>query len=341
MKAKSLILLSVAIGCGLVAMLGVQQLVNRGGSTNTETVQVLFARTDIPPGKPLDDTNTVFKSVPLGSQPEGAVTKPEEFDDRSLSVTAVANEPIMLAKLNQKGVHSRSMSIPAGMRVITVPATLTMTHNGFIMPGDRVDVVVTLQKQTSGGRSISTTKVILQYIEVFAVDNVHEGEIKKGDETEYASKNVSLLVTPDQYNLALHAQRKGQITLALRRKDDEEVVKTKELTDDMLAQSGSIINNNIGDRADDFEPEKNGAAADKVKDFLTEQEKKASEAKVVESPTSTPKWTIKIYSGDKVKVETVDLPVETTAIGKETATPAGQRKDTSKKNPLWKFLIGA
>ncbi len=335
MKAKSLILLSVAVGCGLVAMLGVQQLVNRGAANDTETVQVLYARTDIQPGKPLDETNTFFKPMPVGSQPEGVVTKPEEIDDRSLSVAAVANEPIMLAKLNEKGVHSRSMAIPPGMRVITVPATLTLTHNGFIMPGDRVDVVVTLQRQITGGRNISATKVLLQFIEVFAIDNIHEGQIKKGEEAEYASKNVSLLVTPDQYNLVLHAQRKGQITLALRRKDDGEVVKTKELTDDMLAQTGSVIKDIMGQSGDE-QGEADDEEVNKLKAFLAEQAKNAAAAGA-QQPVGGPKWTIKIYSGDKVNVQTVDMPV----VGKETATPEGQQKDVPKKNPLWKFLIGA
>ena len=46
----------------------------------------------------------------------------------------------MVAKLNEKGVFGGSSEIPKGMRVATVPVTVTETHSGLILPGDRVDV---------------------------------------------------------------------------------------------------------------------------------------------------------------------------------------------------------
>ena len=73
--------------------------------------------------------------------------------ERSLRVAAVPNEVIMAAKLNEKGVFGGSSEIPTGMRVATVPVTVTKTHSGLILPGDRVDVVVTYtMHKTSPGK---------------------------------------------------------------------------------------------------------------------------------------------------------------------------------------------
>ena len=102
MKLKSVVLLAVALGCGFVAMMGVQQVLSGDRAEAAEgTVQVLVATTDILPGISLDETTTAFKEVPKETIPEGVyVTSAEEFQERTLKVKAFANEMIMLAKLN-------------------------------------------------------------------------------------------------------------------------------------------------------------------------------------------------------------------------------------------------
>ena len=170
MKMKSLVLLAMAIGCGFVAMLGVQQVLSGDKKPAEETAKVLVALTNIVPGQPLDDTNVAFKDWPKDKIPQGAVTSHEQYVERSLRVAAVPNEPIMAAHLNDKGVFGGSSEIPSGMRVATVPVTVTKTHSGLIMPGDRVDVVVTysMHKITAGPDEhqigeIRKAKTILQY----------------------------------------------------------------------------------------------------------------------------------------------------------------------------------
>ena len=133
MKMKSLVLLAMAIGCGLVAMLGVRQVLSGDKGAATETEKVLVAVTNIMPGQPLDDTNVAFKEWPKDRLPQGAVTSQEQYIERSLRVAVVPNEVIMVAKLNEKGVFGGSSEIPAGLRVATVPVTATKTHSGLIL----------------------------------------------------------------------------------------------------------------------------------------------------------------------------------------------------------------
>ncbi len=86
MKMKSLVLLAMAIGCGLVAMLGVRQVLSGDKGAAVETVKVLVAVTGIMPGQPLDDTNVAFKDWPKDKVPQGAVTTP-----RTIRGTVVAS----------------------------------------------------------------------------------------------------------------------------------------------------------------------------------------------------------------------------------------------------------
>jgi pilus assembly protein CpaB len=236
MKMKSLVLLAMAIGCGLVAMLGVQQVLSGDKKPPAETGKVLVAITNIMPGQPLDDSNVAFKAWDKNDIPQGAVTTHEEYQERSLRVSATPNEPIMIAKLNEKGVFGGSSEIPKGMRVATVPVTVTETHSGLILPGDRVDVVVTYTvphnipgQMNSQFGEIKKAKTILQYLEVFATDNIRQSAVPNGEQKELSAKNISLLVTPDQYVLLMLAKSKGNISLAVRNRGDDTEAKASEV----------------------------------------------------------------------------------------------------------------
>jgi pilus assembly protein CpaB len=121
------------------------------------------------------------------------------------------------------------------MRVATVPVTVTKTHSGLILPGDRVDVVVTYTvahnmpgQMNSQFGEIKKAKTILQYIEVFATDNIRQSAVPNGESKDVAAKNISLLVNPDQYVLLMLAESKGQLSLALRHRGDDSRAGRKE-----------------------------------------------------------------------------------------------------------------
>src|ERR1700685_2718950 len=246
MKMKSLILLAMAIGCGFVAMLGVRQVLSGDRKPPEETAKVLVALANIMPGQPLDQTNVAFKDWPKQQIPTGAVTSHEQYVERSLRVAAVPIEVIMVAKLNEKGVFGGSSEIPKGLRVATVPVTMTKTHSGLILPGDRVDVVVTytMQRPQRGQMNSQTgeirkAKTILQYLEVFATDNIRLSGAPNGDNKEVSAKNISLLVTPDQYNLLMLAEVKGQISLALRHRGDDAEVHPRDIDERAFERIGT------------------------------------------------------------------------------------------------------
>jgi pilus assembly protein CpaB len=339
MKMKSLILLAMAIGCGFVAMLGVRQVLSSENKPVEETAKVLVALTSIMPGQPLDDTNVAFKDWPKQTIPQGAVTSHEQYVERSLRVGAVPNEPIMAAKLNDKGVFGGSSEIPSGMRVATVPVTMTKTHSGLILPGDRVDVVVTytMHHVTAGQMNsqvgeIRKAKTILQYLEVFATDNIRLSGSPNGDNKEVSAKNISLLVTPDQYNLLMFAETKGQISLALRNRGDSADVHPRDVDETSFEQT-SITRGN--DNKKDEDSQADGENSDKTKgvgDALDKEAKAAAATKdgkpgKEEKEAVKPSWKLKVYEGDKLREEQVELPAEPDQTGKGPVKAGGKLQE--------------
>jgi pilus assembly protein CpaB len=327
MKMKSLVLLAMAIGCGLVAMLGVQQVLSGDKKAPTETGKVLVAITSIMPGQPLDDSNVAFKAWDKNDIPQGAVTKPEEFQERSLRVSAFPNEPIMVAKLNEKGVFGGSSEIPKGMRVATVPVTVTKTHSGLILPGDRVDVVVTYTVSRNMGRQLNSqageikkAKTILQYIEVFATDNIRQSAVPNGETKEVAAKNISLVVTPDQYVLLMLAESKGQISLALRHRGDNSEAAPSEVDETAFEHLKVTRGPNDKDKKDgeedtlDQEPVKVAVAPKKVE---------VKPEPVKEKEKEKPTWTLRVFEGDKLREEQVELPEDPQAAPAKTDSKPG------------------
>lgn len=342
MKSKSIILLAVAAGCGLVAMLGVQRMLS-GNQNNGEQVAILVARTDIDPGVRLDETNVAFQNLPKEAVPPGAVTSKEEFDDRALKSRAFAGQPIARQQLGEKGIYGSTITIPVGMRVVTVAVNATMTHSGLMKAGDRVDLLVTYKVSKPKVGTVSRTKTFLKYIEVYSMDRTVAGS-EKIEKTESIAKNVSLVVTPEQANLLKLAESKGPLHLALRSKLDDADVAIHDADDSVLNSTQAIFDEPEEMTEPEPAPAVAEVAAEPVKPVEAvppsepvkarkEGPKKpsfgmyladrfASAALRAASqplpPVQKKMWKIEIYSGPDLKVQEVELPViETEGASKE------------------------
>ena len=94
------------------------------------------------------------------------------------------------------------------------------------MPGDRIDVMVFLQKNPTKGIDVTVTRTILQNIQVFAINDKFRLEKGEAEEGTIQAKTVSLLVTPKDAQLLHLASELGEIRLSLRSPEDDEVVVT-------------------------------------------------------------------------------------------------------------------
>jgi pilus assembly protein CpaB len=326
MKNKSLLLLLVAAGCGLVAMLGVQQMLSGGKST--PKTRILVARTDIEAGVELDKTNVGFKEWPADAIPEGAVQTEEQFAERALKHRAIPGQPILITELGEKGEFGLHMQIPTSMRVVTVPVTATMTHSGLLRPGNFVDVSAVIETNVKGGGKRVEVKPVLQCIQVFAVGSQIVGSEGSKDPKAADVKNVSFLVYPLQAQLMQLAnkQSNGGLQFALRSSSDKNLVNARDLND----QSLTMLSNSLMGQKDesvrpietktDEKPEPKAVVKTKPKsafrDYLAPETAEAMTSVGKQAVRRT--WKIEIFQGDQREVKEIDWPEESSAETKRT-----------------------
>jgi pilus assembly protein CpaB len=157
---------------------------------------------------------------PKDKVPKGAITKLDDVENRRPKARIFAGSPILENQLLGKGVLDQGASdaIPKGMRVIAVKVNDVSGGASLIRPGDRVDVLVHVQR-AGGSMGQTITKTILQDIKVFAVDNVWD--VATGGEKAVVARTISLLVTPAQAEKVTMACEMGTIRLVMRSPDDK------------------------------------------------------------------------------------------------------------------------
>jgi pilus assembly protein CpaB len=241
MRMKSLILIVIALGCGLVASIGISQVMTSGsGSGNVEMEKILVALNDIDIGTKLDAQNVKLEEWPKAKVPEGAVRRFDDVKDNFTSARFYKGEPLHVSKItdNPKSVAD---GVPIGFRALPVKVEEDTVMKA-ISPGDRVDVNVFLRKN----EDIPTTGVftILKNVRVFAVNTNTERSGNetggKGESTNF--RTISLLVKVDQSrDLSLAAQM-GKILLTLRRVDDPDEDLGNDVTpiDDILGGKAKV-----------------------------------------------------------------------------------------------------
>ena len=288
MKTKSIVLLAMALGCGLVAMLGVQQILS-GEQKVKDTVPVLVAKQEIGAGVKLDPSQVAFEDWPRENVPAGAVTEVAQYEDRAVKVRSYPGDVILQAKLGEKGEYGASTTIPKGMRVATVPVNMTTVNSGMIRPGDRIDVLCTYTIRRPGTPEASRTKAVLEYIEVFAIDRNREGE---GNDSNKGAKaeNLSVLVTPEQASLLMLASSKGKLQMSLRNSEDRADAKVAAVDDKIFDELASSMGLEKEEPKPKPEPDFKHQAAGPVPTLA--------------EPTEEV-WNIYIYEGDTMRVETV------------------------------------
>jgi pilus assembly protein CpaB len=339
MKPKTLMLLCVAVGCGLVAMIGVQQALNKPKTAEVQTIQVAVALADINPGEPLNEGNVGFQEVPAEGAREDSVTKPEEYAQRSLKVALVAGDFITKAKLNEKGVIGKSAQIPLGSRIFTINVDETQSASNMLNPGDKVDVHVTFDARTPAGM-VTKSVTLLERVDVFAVQDKTKGDRQtSGDNSKVNARQISLVVTPDETTLLALAQRKGQLGLVWRNPLDKTVNTSKSHTEQVLAE--------LRGKDQDARPEVGGEqpsekpttaevkpAAPDLSSFL-DATKTAIASLPKPAPSATPVavkpasevWEVKIYKGNDIQAYPFELTKE-----KSKNEPA-QKADSKSASP--------
>lgn len=222
MRPKSLILLVLALGCGLVAAIGVSQLMaNREPSgpvvvNDRETVCIVSQ--EISAGTLISAEMIKLERWPKDVIPPNAVRKVQDVLEQRARTTLLAGQPILKGHLGSGGA---AVEIHLGKRLIPVQVDEVKGVAQMIQPGDHVDVLVLLEKGADFAETSVTT--ILQNVTVFAVDsNFTAQDTEPGRATR--ARTVTLELTPEETQIVAMASEKGRLQLVLRHPKDSRMV---------------------------------------------------------------------------------------------------------------------
>ena len=209
--------------------------------------RVLVAKRDLPVGTRLQPDDLGWQSWPVsaanatfitdGSAPAPApVTKAEKAAESANQVVqaltgsaaldnltgAVVREPILAGEPVQERKLVRggeggylAVILQPGMRAVGVPVTVESGAGGFILPGDRVDVIQTRDSdaQSAGGQRAKVTETVVVNVRVLAID---QKTTPDKDSQAIVGAVATLEVAPDAADALVEAMARGDFQLALR-----------------------------------------------------------------------------------------------------------------------------
>jgi len=188
-----------------------------------EKEEVLVASVDIPLGAQVSDGDLQWTEWPRDLAPTNAIMRsmrPDaigEIAGRIARAPVYAGEPLREERLISSDRGFMSSILPKGKRAIAVSVEALTAAGGFILPGDKVDVILTSQGVQRGGNSF-TSETILQNVRVLAIDTTTAGE--QDEKALPPGQTATLELTPGQAEVVAQASQLGTISLVLRSVQD-------------------------------------------------------------------------------------------------------------------------
>jgi pilus assembly protein CpaB len=216
MQRRSAIAFGVAIFLGLIAVYLSNSYLTASqqaqSKTSSEVVQLAVARVPLEYGAVVSPDKIQFVSWPADSVPQGAFRTTAEVSPAGSSHVVLrrieAGEPVLRSKLSGEGGRATlSALLPPEMRAVAIRISDVAGVAGFVLPGDRVDVLITRE-----GQSGQLADILLQDVRVIAIDQDANDSSDKPTLGKTATLEVSQY---DAQKLAL-GQTVGSLSLALR-----------------------------------------------------------------------------------------------------------------------------
>ena len=249
MKAARLVVLTVAIGAGGVAAMlaghSDKPAEVKPEAPKIATTDILVAKSDIAMGQALSPGDVQWQEWPASTTGGNFIRKtdnPGAIDTlagRIARAPFVAGEPIRDAKLvDAKGAGYMAAILPSGMRAVSTQISPETGAGGFILPNDRVDVIVTRRDAEKTGGNDQTAETVLNNIRVLAIDqNIEE----KGGQRVVVGKTATLELSPRQAETLAVSRQMGTLSLALRSLVDFDGADKPEARDDTRRTSVNMV----------------------------------------------------------------------------------------------------
>jgi pilus assembly protein CpaB len=228
--AVALLLGIAAAGAGYYSLrsLSARAAIQQDG----EFRDVVVTSTDLSYGVRLERSMLRVVRYPKDAVPSGAYATVDSVQGQTTKVFMSAREPVTSLKLSSRG-GGLSMLVRPNMRAASVEVNQVSGVSGFVLPGDRVDVLSTIDTHRDGQYAV--TRTLIQNVEVLAAGQ----KTQQGETKPLTVQSVTLLVDPRGAEKLAHAQHEGEIHLVLRNPEDQSQAEVAAFsTRDMLEQGG-------------------------------------------------------------------------------------------------------
>ena len=211
------------------------------------TADVLVASTTVPPGRKLDVGAVRWDSWPKTSVPDNFITKEEQPDLAKAVEGTIVRAPLVAGQpiTNFNTVRADTTGFLAatlmpGMRAVAMPVEANTGAGGFLLPNDRVDVILTHDVSGGNGPKVWQSDTIIEDVRLLAIDQTSEpaaaggsssstGAVADGaaaattsDSDSQVGKVATLELTPGQTELLHRARATGTLYLTLRALGDSD-----------------------------------------------------------------------------------------------------------------------
>ena len=249
MNTARIVVLTIAIGAG-----GIAAYLASGSDkpapepvAQLQTVDILVAKSDIGLGqsvKPEDIQWQAWPSTTASSNFISRASKADAVKEITGSIARapfIAGEPIREQKLvKAEGSGFMAAILPAGFRAISTEISPETGAGGFILPNDRVDVILSKREKNPDrvGPDVINSEIILSNIRVLAIDQAPK---EKDGTSALVGKTVTLELKPEQTETLARSRQSGTLSLALRSIADVKQVEVKDEQSNKRAEGVSVI----------------------------------------------------------------------------------------------------
>jgi pilus assembly protein CpaB len=251
MNTARIVVLTIAVGAGGIAAYLASGSDNKPLPTEPvaqlQTVDVLVAKSDIGLGQSVKPEDLQWQTWPASTASNTFIRRSERPDATTQVMGSIARapfiagEPIREQKLvKADGSGFMAAILPTGMRAISTEISPETGAGGFILPNDRVDVILSKREKNAdrpGSPDVVNSEIILPNVRVLAIDQAPK---EKDGQNAVVGKTVTLELRPEQAETLARARQSGTLALALRSIADLNAVETR--SDDQAPKRGESIN---------------------------------------------------------------------------------------------------
>jgi len=226
MNTARIVVLTIAVGAGGIAAYlasGSDKTPQPAQTAQLQTVDVLVAKSDIPLGQAVGAGDVAWQAWPAETASASFIRRDQRPDATTQLAGSIARspfiagEPIREPKLvRANGSGFMAAILPSGMRAISTEISPETGAGGFILPNDRVDVILS-KREKGADRPNSAdsvnSEIILANVRVLAIDQTIE---EKNGQKVVVGKTATLELKPEQAETLARSRQTGTLSLALR-----------------------------------------------------------------------------------------------------------------------------